>query len=139
MKTKTLIKKQTQRKKNPELVKTIIAAKKNDKWLKIAGMLSGPRRKRTDLNLKEIDKKAKKEEIIIVPGKILSQGEINKKIKIVALNFSDKAKEKLKESKINFTTIINEIKENPEAKGIRILNAGFKNPTLSKTKEVFNK
>jgi large subunit ribosomal protein L18e len=123
MKSKTLIDKQVKRKLNPGLVETIIAAKKHEKWNKVAGILSSPRRLKVNLNLSDINKEAKQGEIIVVPGKVLSQGEADKKIKVVALNFSEKAKEKLNKFKIDFTSILGEIKKNPEAKGIKILPA----------------
>ena len=103
------------------LVKTIISAKKNKGWLKVAEILSGPRKKRVNINLEKINKEAEKGEKIVVPGKVLSQGEINKKLKIIALDFSEKAKEKLLKSKSESSSIIEEIQKNPEAKEIRIL------------------
>ncbi len=121
MKTKTKIDKQIQKKSNKELVETIIAAKKKDKWFKVARILSGPRRKAISLNLGEINENSKDGDIIIVPGKVLSQGEISKKVKIVAMNFSEKAKEKLLKSKIPSSNIIEEIKKNPDMKKCRIL------------------
>jgi large subunit ribosomal protein L18e len=121
MKTKTKIDKQIQKKSNKELVETIIAAKKKDEWLKVARILSGPRRKAVSLNLEEINENSKDGEIIIIPGKVLSQGEISKKIKIVALGFSKKAEEKLLKSKIPSLSIIEEIKKNPHIKRCRIL------------------
>ncbi len=120
-KSKTQIEKQMQKKNNPELVETLMNAKKKDKWLEVAGIISGPRRKRIDLNLNEINNQTKDKEKVIVPGKVLSQGEINKKIKIVALSFSEKAKEKLKKSGCEFSSILTEIKLNPSAEGIKIL------------------
>jgi large subunit ribosomal protein L18e len=39
-----------------------------------------------------------KEKIIVVPGKVLSQGEITKKVQVAAINFSKKAKEKLEKA-----------------------------------------
>ncbi|MDP3758526.1 MAG: uL15 family ribosomal protein, partial [Candidatus Daviesbacteria bacterium] len=63
----------------------------------------------------------KEKEKVIVPGKVLSQGEINKKIKVIALSFSEKAKEKLKKSGCEFSNILTEIKSNPSGEGIRIL------------------
>ena len=121
MKSKTQIEKQMQKKNNSELVETLMNAKKKDKWLEVAGIISGPRRKRIDLNLNEINNQTKDKEKVIVPGKVLSQGEINKKIKIVALSFSEKAKEKLKKSGCEFSSILTEIKLNPSAEGIKIL------------------
>ena len=121
MKTKTSIEKQLQKKTNSELVETIILAKKNKGWLEVAGILSGPRRKRTNVNLGKIDEEAKEGEIIVIPGKVLSLGEINKKIKLAALGFSEIAREKLLNSKSEAVTILEEIKKNPSAKGIKIL------------------
>ncbi len=121
MKTKSKIEKQVKRKTNPELVKTIFSCKKNKHWTKIAEILAGPRKNRINLNLEELDKKIRDEKAIVIPGKVLSQGEMNKKIKIVALDFSEKAKEKLKKAGANTLTILEEIKKNPEAKGVKIL------------------
>ena len=121
MKTKTLIEKQLKRKANPILVETIIAAKKNANWNDVASVLSGSKKNRLNLNLEDIDKESKDGETIIVPGKVLSQGELNKKLKIVALSFSEKAKEKLLKSKIETSIMLDEIKKNPEAKGIKVL------------------
>jgi len=121
MKNNTKIEKHLQRKTNSELVKTIIAAKKNGKWKKIAEVLSCSRKKRRNMNLKEIDKETKEGEKVIIAGKILSQGELNKKIKIIALNFSQKAKEKILKTKSEISNILDEIKKNPEMKGLKIL------------------
>lgn len=109
------------RKLNPEIVSTIRTAKKNKNWQEIAEVLSQSRKRRVVMNLEKINENAKDDETILVPGKILSQGEITKKIKIIAEGFSEKTKEKLLKSKIKFLNINEEIKNNPEAKGIKIL------------------
>ena len=121
VKSKTKIQKQLQRKRNPELVETILAAKKNEKWLEVAGILTNSKRKKICKNIDEIEKDAKEGEIIIIPGKVLSMGESSKKLKIAALNFSEKAKDKLLTSKSQIISILDEIKSNPSAKGIKIL------------------
>ena len=120
-KSKTRIEKQMQKKDNPELIETLMAAKKKDKWLEVTEIISGPRRKRINLNLNEINNQIKEKDKVVVPGKVLSQGEINKKAKIIALNFSEKAKEKLLKSGCEFSNILAEIKSNPSAEGIKIL------------------
>lgn len=121
MKSKTKIEKQIKKKTNASLVETIISAKKNEKWVGIASILSAPRRKRINLNLDKISEETRDGEKIIVPGKVLSQGEINKKIKIGALDFSEKAKDKLLKAGCEVSSIFEEIKKNPEAKGVKIL------------------
>ena len=121
MKSKTKISKQLERKTNPELVQTIILAKKNPAWKEVAEILSGPRRKNNVFNLEGIEKEAKVGETIVIPGKVLSQGEITKKIKIAALSFSEKSMEKLLKSGSQVLSIAEEIKSNPSAKGVKIL------------------
>ncbi len=121
MKSKTKISKQLKRKTSGELAETIILSKKNDAWKSVAGLLSGPRSRRIVFNLDEINKTAKQGETIVIPGKILSQGELDKKIKLVALAFSEKSKDKILRSKGEISNILDEIKNNPNGKGIRIL------------------
>jgi large subunit ribosomal protein L18e len=121
MKSKTKISNQLERKSNSILIETVLAGKKNDAWNPVAGILSGPRRNKICINLERINKDSKAGETIVVPGKVLSQGEIDKKIKIVALNFSEKAKEKLLSAKCELSDIVSEIKSNPSAKGIKII------------------
>ena len=122
MKSKTKISKQLQRKLNPELVETIKIAKKHEKWLKVASILSGPRRIKIAINLDKINKESEAGDIIVVPGKVLSMGNVDKKIKVVALGFSGKTKEKLKKAGCQTLTILGEIKENPKGEGIKVLN-----------------
>ena len=121
VKSKTKISKQVKRKTNTELAETILVAKKHPAWLEISGILSGPRRKRLSLNLNEVDSKSKNSGKVLIPGKVLSMGDVSKKLKIVALSFSEKAKEKLLKAGCEVKTMLEEIKSNPEAKGIEVL------------------
>jgi len=121
MKSKTKISKQIKRKLNPELVETINLCKKNNKWLEIASILSRPRKQRINLNLEAIENQSQEGDRIIIPGKVLAQGELSKKIKIIAFDFSDKAREKLLSSKCEVSSILNEIQLNKEMKGVKIL------------------
>src|SRR3989344_473625 len=121
-KSKTKIEKQSRRKNNEILVETLRAAKKtgSEIWLNVARVLSSPRRNKIAVNLGELEKATKEGDSIIVPGKILSQGEISKKIAVIAFAFSKKAKEKLLKTKSQAVNIIDEIKKNPQAKGLKV-------------------
>jgi large subunit ribosomal protein L18e len=121
MKSKAKIEKQLQKKTNPELVQTIIEAKKKKNWLGIAAKISSPKIKKININLSQINDEAKDGETVVIAGKVLSQGEINKKIKVVALSFSAMAREKILKAKGETLTIFEEIKKNPEAKNVRFL------------------
>jgi large subunit ribosomal protein L18e len=119
MKSNTKIEAQLKKKNNPVLVETIILAKKNPQWKEVAEVLTNSRKKRKDFNLDQIEKV--EEKIIVVCGKVLSQGEITKKKKVVALNFSEKAKEKLLNAGCEALLITEEIKINKDAKDVKIL------------------
>src|SRR3989344_7195242 len=93
MKSKTQINKKMKRKTNTNLVETIYLAKKND-MIELADALSVPKRQLLSLNLEDINKSNSK--AIIVPGKVLGNGSMNKKIQIYALSFSKSAEEKLR-------------------------------------------
>lgn len=123
MKSKTKIEKQSWKKGNPMLVETIRAAKKtgSDFWLRVAGILSGPRRSKTEINLNDIEKETKEGDSVVFPGKVLSQGEVSKKIAVIAFSFSEKAREKLLKNKSHVLSILEEIKKNPSAEGLRTL------------------
>ena len=136
MKSKTKIKAGMKRKMDSYIVETVLAAKKHKEWLPIARIVSGPTRDYSDINLKEIELKADEGDTIIVPGKILGTGDISKKIRICALYFSENAREKLKKNKSEIATIIDEIKKNPKAEGVKILRVSENSQrrTLKKNK-----
>ena len=121
MKSKHKINKQLKRKRSSYLVKTIISSSKNKNWKKIAEILSSSRKNKIEINLSKISAEIEDGKTIVVPGKILSQGEMEKKCKIVAFNISGKAKEKLLKSKCEVSNILEEIQKNPEGKNLKIV------------------
>jgi large subunit ribosomal protein L18e len=121
MKSKTKINKQLRKKRNPFLVDTIIDTRKNDKWMRVSEILSSPRKNKLEKNLDTINKESKEGDTIVIPGKVLSVGELNKKIKVVAFSFSENAKNKILKSGGKISTIVEEIKKNPKAEGVKIL------------------
>ena len=121
MKSKTLIEKQLGKKTNPEVVETAIAAKKAKGWVEVAGLIAAPRKNHSNVNVSKINDEAKDGDVIVVVGKVLSQGDISKKVKVAALGFSADAKDKLIKSGSKVSSILEEIKSNPEAKGVKII------------------
>ena len=119
--SKTKIGKRIKNKKDEYIVETILLAKKNKGWLKIAQILSAGSRSYSSINLKEIDEKTKEGDTIIVPGKVLGSGELSKKVRICSLGFSESAKEKIKHKKGEIVTILEEIRKNPKAEGVKII------------------
>ncbi len=121
MLSNTKMKVRIRRKTNPSLVETINAAMEKESWKPLAKNLSGPTRKFVSLNLFEIDSQTSEGDTVIVVGKVLSKGELTKKLRICALSFSKSAFEKMKDSKSEALSILDEIKKNPKAEGVKIL------------------
>jgi len=119
--SKTKIKSRIRKKTNPELAATISSAAKNPSWLKLAKLLSISTRLHSSLNLSDIDAKTATGDTVLVPGKVLSGGDITKKIKICSFGISAPAKEKLKKTKSEWVPILDEIKKNQKAEGLKIL------------------
>jgi large subunit ribosomal protein L18e len=93
---------------------------KSKLWLRIASDLSKPTRIRRTVNLYKIEKHTKEGETALVPGKVLSVGDLNKPLTIAAYQFSEKAEEKI--NKVGKALKLQElIKTNPEGKKVRII------------------
>jgi len=89
-------------------------------WKVIASELEKPTRSRREVNIERINRATKKDETVIVPGKVLSKGELNHSIKVAAWKFSGAAKEKI--NKVGKSISIQElVKENPKGKKVRII------------------
>ena len=90
-------------------------------WKDIALRLEKSSRSWPVVNLDKIDRYTGEKETALIPGKVLSNGEITKKISIAAWSFSEKAEEKIKKSGSKHMTIEELMKYNPKGKDIRIL------------------
>ena len=121
MLSKTKIKERTRRKTNPYLEETIRLALKHENWIPVAKILSGATRNQGSINLSQIEEKTKVGDTVLILGKVLSEGNITKKIRICSLSISSAAREKLKSSKSEFATIMEEIKKNPKAEGVKVI------------------
>jgi large subunit ribosomal protein L18e len=90
-------------------------------WKRIATDLERPTRNRRIINLSRINRHAKENETIIVPGKVLAGGDLNQKLTIAAFKFSGAAKDKIEKSGSKIIQISEILKESPKGKKIRII------------------
>ena len=90
-------------------------------WKRIATDLEKPSRNRRVVNLYKIDLNAKDNETIIVPGKVLATGDLNKKVTIAAYEISKQAEDKIKNSGSKVVSIMELIQKNPKGNKVRIL------------------
>ena len=118
--SKTKLKTKARRKTNPRLIGLIYFLKKQSPfWFKVSEYLAKPKRIAIEVNIGKIDRVAKPNSIILVPGKILSDGELTKSLTIAAFSISEKARQKLAKAKI--VKIEDLAKENKKGDGIILL------------------
>ena len=115
------------KKTNPLLLSLIHELKKQSNendvsiWKDIALRLEKPSRNWAEVNLDRINKYTNEKETALIPGKVLSSGNLNKKISIAAWSFSEKSLEKIKKAGGKHMTIEELVKNNPKGKDVRIL------------------
>jgi Ribosomal protein L18E len=73
------------------------------------------------VNVGKINRYAKENEIVIIPGKVLASGTIGTAVKVAALNFSDAAREKITEAKGTCMSIEELVAANPKGSKVKIL------------------
>lgn len=114
-------------KTNPVLITLINDLKKqaNEKdaviWKDIAKRLEKSLRNWPEVNLDRISKYIGEKETALIPGKVLSAGDLTKKVTIAAWSFSNRAQEKITKSGGKTISINDLMKSNPDGKNIRIL------------------
>jgi len=119
--SKTKIKKKIRNKTNTEvsnLVRDLMKQKKK-LWLDVAKYIAKPKGKAVSVNIEKINKLSKGNEIIIVPGKVLAEGNLEHNIILAALKYSKDAREKLSQ-KASIMTIPELIKKYNEFKNINV-------------------
>lgn len=104
-----------------ESLKIAAIEKKVPLWKRIAVELEKPTRRKREVNVFKIEKFARNEEIIVVPGKVLGSGAISKKVTVAALSFSDSAKDKIKSVKGEALSIADLLEKNPQGSKVRIM------------------
>ncbi|QGN07119.1 50S ribosomal protein L18e [Halorhabdus sp. CBA1104] len=88
-------------KSNPRLRSLIAdlksAARKGDGdvWSDVAERLEKPRRTHAEVNLGRIERYAQEDETVIVPGKVLGSGVLQKDVTVAAVDFSSTAERKI--------------------------------------------
>ncbi len=113
--------------KDPERIKLINVLKDASKekgssiWKALAEELSRSRKNRRAVNISKLNTYTSKGDMVVVPGKILGDGIIDHEISIAAFDFSQAAKEKVKEAGGEVLTIPELMEKNPKGSNIKII------------------
>jgi large subunit ribosomal protein L18e len=90
-------------------------------WKAVAEMIDVPSRKRSYVNLYKINKYSKKDDIVLVPGKVLGVGALDHPVTVVALDFSSQAKNKIEQAGGKILSFYKAIEEIKDFKNIRLM------------------
>ena len=90
-------------------------------WRDLAERLEKATRQRIEVNLKRIERYAKEGETIVVPGVVLGDGNLTKKLTIFAWRFSSQARKKIEKANGKALSLKDLIKLNPEGKNLRLM------------------
>ena len=73
----------------------------------LSSRLSGPSRRRAEVNVYELSKlaKAAQGKVIVVPGKVLAKGDISEKVEVACLSISSAARKKIEAAKGKIMTL----------------------------------
>lgn len=95
--------------------------KKVRAWSAVARRLERPRHKLRPVNISHVERVGRIGELIIVPTKLLGEGEIHKPVKVAALGWSEEAGKKIAAAGGSLVSLSQAFHDNPEAKGVHII------------------
>lgn len=120
MKSKTKLKVKIRKKENEEKKSVIRDMMKSGQfWLGVAELLAKPRKQQVEVSLGKLDKSTKEGEVVVVPGKVLSSGELNHKLTLAAFSLSDKVREKARGAKL--MELKEMIRTHKDGKGVKVV------------------
>ncbi|WP_226012685.1 50S ribosomal protein L18e [Halomicrobium salinisoli] len=91
-----------------------------DVWGDIAERLEKPRRTHAEVNLGQIERYAREDETVVVPGKVLGSGVLQKDVTVAAVDFSGTAETKI--DQVGDAVSLEQIVEdNPEGSDVRVI------------------
>jgi large subunit ribosomal protein L18e len=89
-------------------------------WQDIADRLEKPRRTHAEVNLGRIERYAQEDETVVVPGKVLGSGVLEKNVTVAAVDFSGTARTKIDRAG-EAVSLEQFIEQNPEGTDVRVI------------------
>jgi large subunit ribosomal protein L18e len=90
-------------------------------WRDIAERISKPRRNIPAVNLSRVRRHSADGETILVPGKLLGAGVLERKLRVAALRFTEGARRKIERAGGECLSISELVEENPKGSGIKVV------------------
>jgi len=113
-------------KTNPRLnsliadLKSAARSSDGDVWSDVADRLEKPRRTHAEINLGRIERYAQEDETVVVPGKVLGSGVLQKEVTVAAVDFSGTAQTKI--DQVGETMNLEQaLEQNPDGQNVRVI------------------
>jgi large subunit ribosomal protein L18e len=90
-------------------------------WKDLATRLSRSRKLSAEVNLSRLNRVGKDGDFLVVPGKVLGSGALEKKLNIASFEASGSARTKIEEAGGRLMTIGDLVAENPKGTAVRIV------------------
>ncbi len=89
-------------------------------WSDVAERLEKPRRTHAEVNLGRIERYAREDETVVVPGKVLGSGALRKEVTVAAVDFSSTARTKIDQVG-EAIELEQALEDNPDGAGVRVI------------------
>ena len=89
-------------------------------WQTVADRLEKPRRTHAEVNLGRIERYARDDETVVVPGKVLGSGVLETNVTVAAVDFSSTAETKIGQVG-DAVSLEDAIEENPTGTNVRVI------------------
>ena len=89
-------------------------------WQDVADRLEKPRRTHAEVNLGRIERYANEDEAVVVPGKVLGSGVLQKNVTVAAVDFSGTARTKIDQAG-EAVSLEQFVEQNPEGGNVRVI------------------
>lgn len=115
------------KKTNPNLIALIKNLRKQSYdeeaaiWKELAIKLEKPCRNQAEVSLNHINRNTEDGETVVIPGKVLSDGNLDHKVTVAALGFTKTAEAKLAKAGCEAITIAKLAEENPKGSNVKIM------------------
>ncbi|MCW4028545.1 MAG: 50S ribosomal protein L18e [Candidatus Bathyarchaeota archaeon] len=112
---------------NPQLIDLISQLRKTSKeqdapvWFDVADYLAKTRSQRVVVNLSSINRNSQKQDVVVVPGKLLASGTLDHAMTIAAFEVSEQAVAKIEAVKAKYISIKELLEKNPKGSNVKII------------------
>jgi len=113
-------------KENSELVRLIVELRRAARshkapiWATVADRLERPRHRVVPVNVGHLERLARADETILVPGKLLAEGKLSKKLTVAAFAYSKDARTKVHAAGGVAISVHDLLRTRPDGAGVRL-------------------